>query len=123
MHRRGRKCRSDLNVARRRCDDIGLSDDDLDGQVSRQPGEIRSDIPGRQHAGGLRVALRWNARHYLDDHPSHGLGRFGAEQAWAALRRDAMRSELGEVIQTLREKPLPLRRGKPSVPSGDAGER
>jgi hypothetical protein len=47
----------------------------------------------------------------------------GAEQALAALCRHPARSELGEVIQTLGEKPLALRRGKPSVPSGDAGER
>jgi hypothetical protein len=32
-----------------------------------------------------------------------------------------MGSELGEVIETLREKPPPLRQGKPPVTSGDAG--
>jgi hypothetical protein len=45
-----------------------------------------------------------------------------AEQAGAALCRHAMGSELGEVIETLLEKPLSLRRGKPPVTSGDAGE-
>jgi len=46
-----------------------------------------------------------------------------AEQARTSFCRHAVRAQIGEVVETLRQKPFSLRRRQVAVSAGDASER
>jgi hypothetical protein len=64
-----------------------------------------------------------NASHGLDDRAPHRLGCLRAEQARTSLCRHAVWAQLCEVVETLPQKPFPLRRRQVAMSAGDAGER
>src|SRR5512134_3844859 len=92
-----------------RRDYIGIAVDELHAQIGREDSNISAGVRIRKHAHGLRITVRPDHGHRLDDCADILRRRVRSQQSGSALLGHATRTQRSEVVEPACTRSLAFR--------------